>query len=86
MIYQLTSQKQTNYKLKKMNKMKKQLLKIVLMAIGFLAIIPKTYSQDVGATFCWNYKEIYGGHDYMYNQSIAKKGLPDDNTHHSATT
>nr|WP_294897557.1 DUF5010 domain-containing protein [uncultured Pedobacter sp.] len=65
--------------------MKTRLLKILLMAIGWLAFIPRTYSQDIGATFCWHYQEIYGGHDYSYNQSIAKKELP-DSTNWTTTT
>jgi len=47
---------------------------------------PVVYSQELGATFCWHYNEIYGGHSYPYNQSIVKKGLPNDNTHWSVTT
>ncbi len=64
-------------------KIKDQLLKITFIVINLLAMVPFIYSQDVGATFCWHYKEIYGGHDYLYNQSIVKKGLPTDNTHWS---
>jgi len=39
------------------------------------------FSQDIGSIFCWHYKEIYGGHDYEYNESIVKKGLPTNGTH-----
>ena len=34
------------------------------------------HSQDVGATFCWHYQEIYGGHAYPFNQSIVTENLP----------
>ena len=43
----------------------------------------QAFSQDVGAILCWHYKEIYGGHDYDYNESIVKRGLPTDGTHWS---
>ena len=68
--------------------MKKPKLKsrIALLIISFIAAIPLAFSQDVGATFCWHYNEIYGGDVYAFNQSIAKKGLPADNTHWSTTT
>lgn len=39
-------------------------------------MISEVSSQDIGATFCWHYKEIYGGHDYPYNQSIVTQNLP----------
>lgn len=66
--------------------MKKSFFKITLILFGCLATTNLLKSQDVGATFCWHYEEIYGGHAYAYNQSIAKKGLPNDNTHWSSTT
>lgn len=33
------------------------------------------YSQQLGATFCWQYKEIQGGHPYRFNQSIVKSTI-----------
>lgn len=66
--------------------MKKTTLKITFFLSSFLLAIPLAFSQDVGATFCWHYEEIYGGHAYSYNQSIAKKGLPNDTTNWTDTT
>src|SRR6476659_2396576 len=63
-----------------------RLFTVLLIFTFSLAFIPKTYSQDVGATFAWHYKEMEGGHSYEYNQSIAKKGLPNDNTNWTTTT
>src|SRR6476661_605217 len=63
-----------------------KLFTFLLFFIHYFAFIPKIYSQDVGATFAWHYKEMEGGHSYEYNQSIAKKGLPNDNTSWSSTT
>lgn len=34
-----------------------------------------TFSQQLGATFCWQNKEIQGGHPYQYNQSIVKSTI-----------
>jgi len=61
-------------------------LVIYYAIISLFIAVPIIHAQELGATFCWHYKEIYGGHDYPFNQSIAKKGLPDDNTHWSANT
>ena len=33
------------------------------------------FSQQLGATFCWQDKEIQGGHSYKYNQSIVKSTI-----------
>lgn len=44
--------------------------------LAFLLSLPRTYSQDLGATFCWHYNEIYGGHSYPFNQSILTEFLP----------
>ncbi|NDP20510.1 MAG: DUF5010 domain-containing protein [Paludibacter sp.] len=66
--------------------MKKTLLKISFLFLSFLIAAPSANSQDVGATFCWHYNEIYGGDSYAFNKSLAKKGLPADNTNWSATT
>jgi hypothetical protein len=62
--------------------MKKQLFPMVLLfSINFLFI--NAFSQDVGSLFCWHYKEIYGGHEYAFNQSILQKNFPSNNTHWS---
>ena len=62
-------------------------MKIQLFVVIFLFSITlhfnQAFSQDVGAILCWHYKEIYGGHDYDYNESIVKRGLPTDGTHWS---
>ncbi|QBN17847.1 DUF5010 domain-containing protein [Flavobacterium nackdongense] len=61
--------------------MKKQRLQISLLMIGFFMSIPIAFSQDVGATFCWQYQEIYGGHrGYIYNKSIVTDNLPSTTT------
>jgi hypothetical protein len=56
--------------------MKKNCLVICISIIGLFLDRPILRAQDVGATFCWHYNEIYGGHDYPYNQSIVTKNLP----------
>lgn len=56
----------------------KNLLHNIFVIIAILILVPTAYSQDVGATFCWHYKEIYGGHDYDYNQSIVKRKIPEN--------
>ncbi|MHC1705712.1 MAG: DUF5010 domain-containing protein [Tenuifilaceae bacterium] len=66
--------------------MKKLYLEITFLLFCLVYAVPILHSQELGSTFCWHYKEIYGGHDYPYNQSIAKKGLPTDNTHWSVNT
>ena len=66
--------------------MRKTFYRITLLLVSFFTAIPIAKSQDVGATFCWHYNEIYGGDAYAFNQSLAKKGLPADNTSWSATT
>ena len=55
--------------------MRKVYLKLTLFVFGFFLVVP-VHSQDLGATFCWHYNEIYGGHDYPYNQSIVTRNLP----------
>ncbi len=62
--------------------MKKHLISTVLLLSMILFFNP-VFSQDIGSIFCWHYKEIYSGHDYLYNQSIVKRGLPTDGTHWS---
>jgi len=66
--------------------MKRSLLKIMWLFISLYSAVSVANAQDVGATFCWHNLEIYGGDAYPYNKSIAKKGLPADNTHWSVTT
>ncbi|MCX6335564.1 MAG: DUF5010 domain-containing protein [Bacteroidia bacterium] len=66
--------------------MKKNCFVIIFTIISLSLAVPIVQAQELGATFCWHYNEIYGGHSYPYNQSIVKKGLPDNDTHWSATT
>lgn len=66
--------------------MKKNYLVISFSISCLFMALPIVQAQELGATFCWHSKEIYGGHDYPFNQSIAKKGLPNDNTHWSVNT
>lgn len=66
--------------------MKRKYLVTSFAIISLYLALPIVQAQELGATFCWHYKEIYGGHDYPFNQSIAKKGLPNDNTHWSVNT
>jgi hypothetical protein len=56
--------------------MNKNCLVICISIIGLFLNRPVLLAQDVGATFCWHYNEIYGGHDYPYNSSIVTKNLP----------
>jgi hypothetical protein len=50
--------------------------KILLFSLFVsLAIIPTVSSQQLGATFCWHYKELLGGHPYRFNQSIVKSTI-----------
>lgn len=56
--------------------MKNNLLKISIFAVITLFVISESKAQDLGATFCWQYKEIYGGHDYPFNRSIVTRNLP----------
>lgn len=49
---------------------------ISLAILGLFSVVSTVNSQDLGATFCWHYNEIYGGHDYPYNQSIVTRNLP----------
>jgi hypothetical protein len=52
-----------------------QIFKIVTL-LALLLSISKAYSQDLGATFCWHFEEIYGGHAHSFNQSIVTENLP----------
>lgn len=49
--------------------------KLWLIAILILHVSTSN-AQDIGATFCWHYNEIYGGHDYPFNRSIVTRNLP----------
>jgi len=60
---------------KNLNKMKKIVHNAFIIIFSLIILVPKAYSQDIGATFCWHYKEIDGGHDYHHNASITKKYL-----------
>jgi hypothetical protein len=60
--------------------MKLKYLNFFLLLQGFFLAIPIVPAQDIGATFCWHYKEIYGGHDYPYNRSIVTRNLPSTTT------
>ncbi len=60
--------------------MKKFYVGIILVIISLILAMPIAKSQDIGSIFCWHYKEIYGGHEYLHNESIVKKGLPTDGT------
>jgi len=66
--------------------MKKIYVRIAFVVLNLFLAVSIAKSQDLGATFCWHYNEIYGGNNYSFNKSLAKKGLPDDNTHWSVTT
>lgn len=61
--------------------MKKTTLGLTLLIISFFLAKPVAFSQDVGATFCWQYQEIYGGHrSYLTNKSIVTDNLPTTTT------
>ncbi len=49
---------------------------IAILLFSFFATTSLLFSQDLGATFCWHYNEIYGGHMYPFNQSIVTEFLP----------
>ena len=46
-----------------------------LSALLYLILTSNIFSQELGATFCWHYKEFEGGHDFRYNQSIVKSTI-----------
>lgn len=61
--------------------MKKKLVPIVFVWLSLLLNYSKAISQDIGATFCWQYQEIYGGHrSYDFNKSIVTDNLPTSTT------
>lgn len=51
-------------------------LRYFFVIVVSVAINGVVHSQDLGATFCWQYMEIYGGHDYPHNRSIVTRNLP----------
>lgn len=56
--------------------MRKQFPQILWLLVVIVIATQQTKGQDLGATFCWQYKEIYGGHDYPFNRSIVTRNLP----------
>ncbi|MCF8361609.1 MAG: DUF5010 domain-containing protein [Prolixibacteraceae bacterium] len=54
--------------------MKKQSVSFVLL-FSITLFFNHAFSQDIGSIFCWHYKEIYGGHDHLHNESITKRLL-----------
>jgi len=46
-----------------------------LLIILLIASISELFAQQLGATFCWQKKEIEGGHEYSFNQSIVKQTI-----------
>lgn len=56
--------------------MKKHFPQILWLLVVIVITTQQTKAQDLGATFCWQYKEIYGGHDYPFNRSIVTRNLP----------
>ncbi len=55
--------------------MRKISVQLIVFFISSL-MLSQLSAQDLGATFCWHYLEIYGGHDHPYNQSIVTRDLP----------
>ena len=60
----------------RMKLIKSQITHILWLTFSLFIIIQPSRAQDLGATFCWQYKEIYGGHDYPHNRSIVTRNLP----------
>jgi hypothetical protein len=56
--------------------MKNIKLSWIFLLISLITTPLLVHAQDVGATFCWHYLEIYGGHAYPFNQSIVTDNLP----------
>ena len=54
--------------------MKKNLI-ITILLFSFNSMLTSVRAQELGATFCWQQKEIEGGHSYRYNQSIVKETI-----------
>jgi len=46
-----------------------------LVFMGLSTIIPELHAQELGATLCWQYKELQAGASYPFNQSITKSTL-----------
>ncbi|MDX9749098.1 MAG: DUF5010 domain-containing protein [Paludibacter sp.] len=55
--------------------MRLSILFYILLFVAFLQNSSTLYSQQLGATFCWQYKELQGGHPYRFNQSIVKSTI-----------
>jgi hypothetical protein len=54
--------------------MKKNLI-ITILLFSFSSMLTSVSAQELGATFCWQDKEMEGGHFYRYNQSIVKSTI-----------
>lgn len=48
---------------------------ILCLFFSVLTTFTDVISQELGATFCWHYKELQGGHPYLFNQSIVKSTI-----------
>jgi hypothetical protein len=55
--------------------MKNKLLFNIFSIFIILSGVTELFSQQLGATFCWQNKEIEGGHFYRFNQSIVKETI-----------
>lgn len=55
--------------------MRLSILFYILLFVAFFQNSSTLYSQQLGATFCWQYKELQGGHPYRFNQSIVKSTI-----------
>ena len=55
-----------------MNRISKFLL---ILSFSLFCWLPSAYSQQLGSTFCWQDKELQGGHSFQYNQSIVKSTI-----------
>ena len=53
----------------------KILLVNIFLVSSLFSGISVVFAQQLGATFCWQDKEIEGGHSYRYNQSIVKETI-----------
>jgi Domain of unknown function (DUF5010)/DUF5010 C-terminal domain/Bacterial Ig-like domain (group 2)/Carbohydrate binding module (family 35)/Secretion system C-terminal sorting domain len=56
--------------------MKRITYSLALTITSLFWAMPSANAQDLGATFCWQFEEIYGGHSHSYNQSIVTENLP----------
>lgn len=55
--------------------MKNTLLLFVFIFFILFTFLQKAHSGDLGTTFCWQDKEMQGGHSFQYNQSIVKSTI-----------